>query len=164
MKKQIKSNWQTKLFASIAIMTIFSVNTLTFAQSTTHDNHAVQNLWLNNSFASNSNFLFGQPKPDFSAMEQWYEIVKYEYGDVASGENKLFIILKAKVEKRPTLFAMQFRDKDGLLVKPWDSRYGNGFGPSKLTPVGEPEKIQVYTPGESDMERVVSATVVRIKE
>lgn len=147
MHRKTKSNWQTITFAAATTLIIFATSALAFR-------HA------------NPKVLPGQPKPDFSAMEQWYEIVKYEYGDAASGDNKLYIIVKAKAEKRPRGgWSVQFRDKDGMLVRPNDSRYGNGLsGPSALTPVGEPEKIYCYTPGESDMERVVSATVVRIKE
>jgi hypothetical protein len=102
------------------------------------------------------------PKPDFSEMEKWYEIVKYEYGDPATN-HLLTIWIKPKVEDRPKTFAMQFLDKDGVLVDPYDPRYGFGISLDYVVPVGQVQKATCYTPKEKAMERVVSAKVVRIK-
>ena len=96
-------------------------------------------------------------------MEQWYEIVRYEYGDPAS-EHILKFWIKPKVEHRPMFFGMQFLDKDGVLVDPYDSRYGFGIGLDSGTPVGQTQKVDCYTPRESAMKRVVSVRVVRIKQ
>lgn len=54
----------------------------------------------------------GFPKPDLSAMEKWFEIVKYEYND----DGKLYIWAKKKNDGVNPGFMMEYRDKDGVLV------------------------------------------------
>lgn len=101
------------------------------------------------------------PKPDFSAMERWYDIVRYEYS--VTDNQQLSFWYKPKTDKLPpSEFTMKFFDKDGVMVDPWDMKYGNGinfhFGVEK----GETGKADVYTPSEKNMSRVVKVVVYRI--
>jgi len=99
------------------------------------------------------------PKPDFSAMEQWYEIVRYEYDPV---EHTLNVWIKPKVANRPHNFSMQFFDKDGVLVDPYDPKWGFGVSLDYVVAVGQVQKATVYTPREEAMKRVVSAKLVKM--
>lgn len=105
----------------------------------------------------------GQPKPDFSEMEKWFDIVRYEYSDPAG---TLTFWVKPKTDTAKSLFwGMQFLDKNGDMVTPNDDRYGFGVGwRSGSGNAGEVMKMDCYTPSESNMERVVSAKIVRIKQ
>ncbi len=106
----------------------------------------------------------GQPKIDFSEMENYFEVVRYEYPTPPA--NEMFFYLKAKVETgaRPQ-FYIQFRDKDGILVGAQND-YGNGISMTKVfyTAIGETGVASAYIPGEKEMEKVVSAKIVRIKQ
>lgn len=100
------------------------------------------------------------PKPDFSAMEKWYDIVKYEYADLAA-ERKLTVVFKPKTDPRPFNFNVQFIDKDGLIVR--ETAFRNYIA-LQNTRVGETAKTDVYTPSESEMEKVKTVKVIRIKD
>ena len=99
------------------------------------------------------------PKPDFSAMEKWYQVVKYEYSDLAA-ERKLTVFCKPKVETRPFSFNVQFLDKDGLVVR--ETAFRNYISLQNAR-VGETVKTDVYTPSELEMEKVTIVRVIRIK-
>jgi hypothetical protein len=99
------------------------------------------------------------PKPDFSAMEKWYEIVKYEYSDL-SAERKLTVFCKPKVEARPFSFNIQFIDKDGTMVR--ESSFRDYISLQNAR-VGETIKTDVYTPSELEMEKITKVRVIRIK-
>jgi len=101
----------------------------------------------------------GYPKPDFSEREKWYEIVKYEYGDIEAGERELVFWYKPKVETRPDIFHAKFFDKDGVLVG--DAALINGT--LHLTEVGSVAKASARTPHETQMPSVVSVKIVRYK-
>jgi hypothetical protein len=99
------------------------------------------------------------PKPDFSEMEEWYDVVRYEYDPV---EHMLNFWIKPKVENRPHNFSMQFFDKDGVLVDPYDPRWGFGVSLDYVVAVGQVQKASVYMPREKAMQRVVSAKLVKM--
>ncbi|HEY3741752.1 MAG TPA: hypothetical protein VGL53_17995 [Bryobacteraceae bacterium] len=101
----------------------------------------------------------GRPKPDFSEMEKWLEVVRYEYGDNASDHN-LSMWVKQKVANVPA-FCMQFLDRDGVMVDPADSSCGTGILMHFLPGPGQVAKIDVPMPPEGHMARVVSARVKR---
>ncbi len=105
----------------------------------------------------------GFPKPDFTELEKYYEIVRYEY-KAQVGDNQLYIYLKQKTEQIPySSWFVQFRDKDGLLISTGNP-YGNGITGLNAAPVGELIKASVYTPTEKGMEKVVGAKIVRVKQ
>ena len=101
------------------------------------------------------------PKPDFSAMEKWYIIVRYEYSVLT--DQQLSIWYKPKTDKiPPSEFTMKFFDKDGVLVDPFDTDFGTGINFHFGVPKEQTGKADVYTPSEKTMERVVKAEVYRI--
>ncbi len=104
------------------------------------------------------------PKPDFSEMEKWYEIVKYEYGDMAT-DNKLYFWVKPKTEAKPE-FRVQFLDQDGTLICSIICDNGGFYitGNFDTVPVGTVGKATVITPSEREMEKVASVRVIRIKK
>jgi len=53
------------------------------------------------------------PKPDFSAIEEWYEITKVEYYIF---DQVLSYVVKPKVESRPKVFELRFVDEDGAII------------------------------------------------
>ena len=103
----------------------------------------------------------GFPKPDFSEMEKWFEIVRYEYPEPPERNMTIFIKPKVDFKQRIMTFEMEFRDKDGIIV---------GTGASYIccstqlgdTETGKTGKVTVKLPSEREMEKVVSATIVRI--
>ena len=54
------------------------------------------------------------PKPDFSAMEEYYEIVDYEYDYASGGIGKFYVTAKKKQQKVPTWFDISWRDAQGV--------------------------------------------------
>ncbi len=54
------------------------------------------------------------PKPDFSAMEEYYEIVDYEYDYASGGIGKFYVTAKKKQQKVPTWFDITWRDDKGV--------------------------------------------------
>ena len=99
----------------------------------------------------------GMPKPDFSAMEKWFEVVRYEYDPI---DRKVHIHYKAKVESnsRPETFKMEFRDKDGMMLQDTTLSWIVFSG----APAGELTEAHVSTPGEAMMKKVATVKVVRI--
>lgn len=136
MKKQTNQYRLSLLLATFAIAFLIGVSNSTFVQA--EDEY---------------------PKPDFSAMEKWYQVVKYEYSDLAA-ERKLTVFCKPKVETRPFSFNVQFLDKDGLVVRETAFR---DYLSLQNARVGEIVKTDVYTPSELEMEKVTSVRVIRIK-
>lgn len=101
------------------------------------------------------------PKPDFSAMEQSYEIVKYEYAPL---EGLLYVYVKPKVElnQRELRFQVKFLDKDGTPV------FGGGYPLSSAyiydAKVGDVVKMSVTIPNETNMKKAVSAVIFKTKD
>ncbi len=100
----------------------------------------------------------GFPKPDLSALERWYEILRYEYEPI---EGRLNIVLKPKVENRETEFLMEFKDKDDILVVSRDYTHFVHMPGSMDAKVGDTVKVYVYTPRENILKQAVSAKAVR---
>lgn len=105
----------------------------------------------------------GFPKPDFSAMEKWFEIVRYEYPTPPERSMTIFIKPKVDFKQRMMNFKMEFLDKDGVIVGT-DAAWiccSTQLGDTETGKVG---KVTVQVPSEREMEKVVSATIVRIKD
>ena len=103
----------------------------------------------------------GYTKPDFSALEKWFEIVRYEYAPL---EKTMYVYLKPKVDyrNRPTEFQMEFRDKDGMLMQDREVSYFHQMPGTNEGAVGETVKVYVTTPTEKNLENITSAKVVRV--
>jgi hypothetical protein len=93
-------------------------------------------------------------------MEKWYEIVKYEYGDL-SADRTLTVFCKPKVEARPYNFVVQYINKDGVVVR--ETAFRNYIALTN-TRVGETGKTDAYTPSETEMEKITSVRIFRKKD
>lgn len=104
----------------------------------------------------------GQPAPDFSEMEDWFEIVRYEYPKAP--DSKMWVYFKSKTDAaKPYIFYVEFRDKDGILVQ--DATASPMCCSSELmsTAKGEMSKVRIELPPESIMKQVTSVKVIRAK-
>lgn len=102
----------------------------------------------------------GYPKPDFSEMDKWYEITKFEYGAPVTAQEITFLF-KPKVDhysRAKARFEARYYDKDGALVGSYQ------VWVEYPTEVGEVGKGSAGTPSEKEMERVVSVKIVRLKD
>ena len=94
------------------------------------------------------------PKPDFTEIEKWYEVVKFEY-DILN--TSVYMTVKPKKESRPTHWQLDYRDADGV------SLFKQGFFFKGDVKVGEPYRAQAFTMTETQMEKVKSVTLTRVK-
>jgi hypothetical protein len=104
----------------------------------------------------------GYAKPDFSAMEQWYEIVRYEYAPL---EHNLYVYIKPKVDytNRPTEFRMEFRDRDGVLLQDITVSPIHQMPGTREGAVGETLKVYIRTPPEKLLGQVATAKLVKVE-
>ena len=174
MKNQIYAKFS---LAAIATLFIFCAFDSTFAQGSgsfdllsSNVNQsslfdaakffAASNIQQNNLFAANFKTDNNYPKPDFSDIEKWYEVVKYEYGDIEGGDNSLYFWLRTKSDNRPYFYAYYY-DKDVVKSNPWATICeGNCY--TNIT-IGTVLKYHTTTPAETEMEKVVSVKMIRQK-
>ena len=95
----------------------------------------------------------GFPKPDFSEMGKYFEIVRTDY-DFSFGRFNLLV----KAKKKTNIFEwyLTFYNADGIKVS--DRSFNGSYGSPDL---GEPTKIYGYTPTEKEMKKVTRVTVTR---
>lgn len=95
----------------------------------------------------------GFPKPDFSEMERYFEIVRTDY-DFSLGRFNMLV----KMTKNTNVLGwyMTFYDSDG--VKVIDRSFNANIG---SPPLGEPTKIYGYTPTEREMKQVTRIAITR---
>ena len=95
----------------------------------------------------------GFPKPDFSEMEKYFEIVKSDY-DFSLGRFNLLV--KAKKKTNVFEWYLTFYDADDIKVK--EASLNANMGSPEL---GEPTKIYGYTPTEKEMKQVTRIAITR---
>jgi len=95
----------------------------------------------------------GFPKPDFSEMEKYFEIVRSDY-DFSLGRFNLLV--KAKKKTNVFEWYLTFYDADGIKVK--EASFNANIGSPEL---GEPTKIYGYTPTEKEMKQVTRIAITR---
>jgi hypothetical protein len=100
----------------------------------------------------------GFPKVDFSAMEKWFEVIRYEY---VPEEQKLYLYIKPKVDERQTQFLIEFRDKDGILLQSREQGEFVGIPSKYNVQTGDTVKVYTTTPREELLKQAVSAKIVR---
>ena len=95
----------------------------------------------------------GFPKPDFSEMEKYFEIVRTDY-DFTLGRFNFLV----KATKKTNIFEwfMTFYDADGIKVI--DRSLNGSMGSPEL---GAPTKIYGYTPTEKEMKQVTKIVITR---
>lgn len=92
-------------------------------------------------------------KPDFSEMEKYFEIVKYEYNPV---DGRVIFVVKAKKSTNIFRWYLTAYDADGIKIS--DTSFnGNVVSPE----IGEPTKIYSFAPNEKDIRRVARIAIVR---
>ena len=95
----------------------------------------------------------GFPKPDFSEMEKYFEIVKYDYNPV---DGRVSFVVKAKRQTNIFRWYLTAYDADGVKISELSLNGG-----SIPLPIGEPTKIYSYAPNERDIKRVARIAFVR---
>lgn len=99
----------------------------------------------------------GFVKPDFSEMEKYFDIVRYEYN---FSTRELTIVTKMKKANNPNAWLVEFFDADGARLK-----WGNTILHSSSSPdpqVGQVVKVYTGTPSEKQMrDEVKKITITR---
>lgn len=105
----------------------------------------------------------GIAKPDFSALEKDFEIVRYEY-DTSMRPPAIYIIAKVKKSNGGTSslgYETFFYDADGInVMQPTERIWAISGDPGK---VGDTVKLRIWTPSESQMQDKVKKIVVTRK-
>jgi hypothetical protein len=103
----------------------------------------------------------GYPKPDFSDMEKYFDIVRYEYSDSTFG-NTLNVWAKPKTEvgQRGGMgsYWIQYLDKDGALVFDEQPLNDNELN---LKPLGQTAKTSALAPSATKMKKVATIKIVK---
>lgn len=95
----------------------------------------------------------GFVKPDFSEMEKYFEIVKYEYNPV---DGRVTFVVKAKKQTNIFRWYLTAYDADGVKIS--DTSFnGNVVSPE----IGEPTRIYTFAPNEKDIKRVTRIGITR---
>ena len=136
MKKHTVQRWQSLLLITIAAIIMLGASSSAFAQKS----------WNNKS-----------PKPDFSEMEEYYEIVEYEYDFTGSNMGTFTVIAKKKMAKTPTSFNIVWRDEKGVQL----AKHTLSFPPfqGQEAEIGEPIKGSSYGPWKDNMPKVKSVKI-----
>ena len=95
------------------------------------------------------------PKPDFSAMEEFWEIISYEYDFTTNGTPKFTVVVKKKQDKAPRAWDVTWFDGDGI-------RVGHGFlgfDTINVVKVGENARATAVAPWKNEMEKVKKIVV-----
>ena len=173
MKQQINQTW----WLLLAAMILVGVGTSAFAQER-NKHFALNNLstvtanetfglnaapWSfsftkpKGGFATNFNLLTADdyPKPDFSGIEEWYEVVKYEY-NFGKTLPEIYLWVKKKVYKAPLNMEMTWFDEDGVVID--RTRFPNLLQ-QEHTEVGETIRLYGRAPYERLMPKVKSVIV-----
>lgn len=137
MTKQIFQRGQTLLLMTIAAFVILSASASAFGQKN----------WNNK-----------LPKPDFSAMEEYYEIVEYEY-DFTASVPIFTVIAKKKQEKTPERWDIVWRDDKGVAI----SKHSLMFDPFDMqkAKIGEPIRASSYAPFK---DKIIKTKTIEITE
>ena len=97
----------------------------------------------------------GFVKPDFSELEKYFEIRKWEYNIAA---HKLYYIAKITKENNPIDWSISFYDADDIKLD--GSQYANADS-GEYAKVGDVAKYYFYLPTESIMKRVTKVSITR---
>ena len=135
MKKQINKRWQSLLLATIATFIVLGTSGSVFAQNKAADKY---------------------PKPDFSAMEEYWEVVESEY-DFSTNIPTLNITAKPKQKVVPTWWTITWRDAKGVAIHK-DTLMFNYTQVSNAK-IGEPIIGSSYAPFKKRMSEVKSVKV-----
>jgi len=136
MTKKLNEGWQSLILVTITTLIILGASHAAFAQKS----------WNNKS-----------PKPDFSEMEEYYEIVEYEYDFTASNMGTFTVIAKKKLAKTPTTWNVVWRDEKGVKLVGQTLTFPPYQG--QEAEIGEPVKGWSYGPWKDNMPKVKSVKI-----
>lgn len=131
MRKQINKSWKSFLLTTIAMFIMLGASAAAFAQ----DKH---------------------PKPDFSVMEEGWEIVEWEY-DFTENIPAFYVIAKPKQKTVSTWFTITWRDAKGVRIES-NTIVFDYFDVQKAK-IGEPIRGKSYAPWKRLMPTVKSIIV-----
>lgn len=175
MKKNTKLNWQTIAFAALATLTImFAAPTQAEAQATIQTNSpaferlfpvsAGQNRWLKDAVGTfdltgvKYNLDDEYPTPDFSAMEKYIEVRKWEY-DIYATPPQLHLLIAVKVKSRPRFWTLRWEDADGVLID--SSSVCDTVHSYPDTELNVPLRCNIWIPDDKKMKRIKSVRAVK---
>lgn len=95
----------------------------------------------------------GFVKPDFSEMEKYFEIVKYDYNPL---DGRVIFVVKAKKQTNIFNWYLTAYDADGIKVSEL-SLNGNVVSPA----IGEPTRIYSFAPNEKNIKQVARIAITR---
>lgn len=132
MTKHINKRRQSFLLATIAVFIVLAVSGSVFAQK--NDKY---------------------PRPDFSEMEEYFDIVESEYE--FTGLGSFSVIAKPKKKAVPRWWTITWRDAKGVVIV----KHTLIFNTSELsqTKIGEPIRGSSYAPEKRLMPQVKSVTI-----
>lgn len=131
MKKQINKRLQSFLLATIAMFIMLGAFGAVFAQDK-------------------------YPKPDFTVMEEGWEIVEWEY-DFTENIPAFYVIAKPKKQTVSTWFTITWRDAKGVRIES-NTLVFDYFDVQKAK-IGEPIRGKSYAPWKRLMPTVKSVIV-----
>ncbi len=137
MTKQINQRWQSLLLATIVTFIVLGSSGSVFAQNKAADKY---------------------PKPDFSAMEEYWEIVEWEY-DFAPTSNvpNFIVIAKPKQKVVPVWWDITWLDSKGVKIV----RHCIFFsaGQVQRSKIGDPIRGESKAPFKREMAQVKSVKI-----
>ena len=131
MTKQINKSLKSFLLTTIAMFIILGASDAVFAQDK-------------------------YPKPDFTVMEEGWEIVEWEY-DFTENIPAFYVIAKPKKQTVSTWFTITWRDAKGVRITS-AAIYFDYFDVQKAK-IGEPIRGKSYAPWKREMAKVKSVIV-----
>lgn len=100
------------------------------------------------------------PEPDFTAIKEWYNIVKWTYE--STGQINIIVSPKNEGPQTHRFFIMRYFDEDGIDVV--DTHYTQIIGLGYNTPPSQREKVYAGAPEEYNLKKVKSVAVYRLLE
>lgn len=136
MTKQINKRQQSLLLVIIAIVITLGTSSVVFAQK-----------------SMTAKF----PKPDFTAMEEYWQVVSYEY-DYATGSMPLiYVVAKKKAEKVPRYWRITWRDAQGVKILSHTLMFD--VFDVRNAKADEPIRASAYAPDNKDIPKIKSVIV-----
>jgi hypothetical protein len=96
------------------------------------------------------------PKPNFSAMEEYWEVVSYEYDFTGNGIPVFIVVAKKKDANAPRAWNVTWRDAAGVKVA---SEKPLWFDNNNTAKVGEPVRAEAYAPFKRVMPTVKTVVI-----
>ncbi len=133
MTKQINQLCQSLLLATLVTFIVLGSSGSVFAQAKVADKY---------------------PKPDFSEMEEYWDIVEYEYDFEA---RQFIVIAKPNKKTVPLWWSITWYDSKGVVVEAFSIKFD--LGSVSGAKIGDPQRGKSYSPFKRQMSEVKSIKV-----